>query len=277
MMYPIEMQAISMAGESHSEMAATIERTGQRMSEIQLKKQAFADQYQRTLQIQEAERNKMALQQLQIQQEQQKIALGFQKHQFEQQTQSKREFQSILGTVSRDEDGNIRVAHRGISEGGGDAIDYETFQKDDPDLQRKVARARGYYQAAPSQMDQLTREMRESSLSRQQQVQRESRIRLSENKLAKATKKLEGLKDEFSKLIPDQSLLGEWMPSLDMNREELGEWIDSEGSNFNITTPKLRDHVIRLWEKIQKARAAVSEDELRYENLLRYELPERGR
>jgi isoaspartyl peptidase/L-asparaginase-like protein (Ntn-hydrolase superfamily) len=113
MMYPIEMQAIGMSNQANAQIAQSIERTGQQMQEIQLKKQAFQEHHQRTMMMQAAENQKMALQDRAMLQEATKIDLERQRIQLQREAQTTKEFQTTIGTVSRDEHGNIRVAHPG--------------------------------------------------------------------------------------------------------------------------------------------------------------------
>ena len=199
MMYPIEMQAIGMSNQANAQMAANIERTGQAMTEIQTKKQAFEQQYQRTLQIQQAEQNKMSLQQAQLLQESQKIALAEQKHVFEQRTQKTKEHRSLFGSVSRDDDGNIQVLMPGSDE---DSFSRRTYKpgpdgrlsdRDYTDLQR----TRALFQKAPSSMDRNTEALRAGRLQQQQRDVKESDIKLLEGELDKIKERHDSAKEKF--------------------------------------------------------------------------------
>ena len=213
MMYPIEMQAIGMSNQANAQIAQSIERTGQRVQEIQLKKQAFAEHHQRTMMMQAAEQQKMALQNTKLGQDREKMSLALQKHQLDQVTGKLKNYQSQLGMATLTKDGNMRITLAG--EGGKPT--YKEFEIDpktgmpSPEDQKQIKFLMGS-QTRPhrqSSMDQNTQALMAGRLQQQQRDVKESDIKLLKRELDEIKERHDSAKEKFEGFEIDKRGWGE--------------------------------------------------------------------
>lgn len=192
MMYPIEMQAIGMSNQANAQIAQSIERTGQRVQEIQLKKQAFAEHHQRTMMMQAAEQQKMALQNIAMDQSAKKMLLLEQKHALDQKTGKQKNYQSQLGMATLTPAGNMRINLAG--EGG--KMTHKEFPLDpktgmpSPEDQKEIEFLR-QSQMRPqrqSPMDEMSQNIKKMRMETGDQALHDRKIAASERELDRAEK-----------------------------------------------------------------------------------------
>lgn len=238
MMYPIEMQAIGMSNQANAQIAQSIERTGQRVQEIQLKKQAFAEHHQRTMMMQAAEQQKMALQNIKLGQDREKMLLLEQKHALDQKTGKQKNYQSQLGRATYTEDGKIRLNLAG--EGG--KMTFEEFTPNQFGQLSKQDKAKYDFlrqsqmrPQSPSSMDQNTQVLREGNVARQ----RDRRVDLN---IERANLARETTEDQIEKARKD---IGDNFTPLSKSQGEVPRVLN-EIENLNLEDKKAVDNFLEI-------------------------------